>query len=791
MFFDRDRAKSKFHEIIRNPKKEWITIVGNTGIGKSSFIKEVLDVKENAYICEPIYELKYWREFSSIIKRFSKEILSDFFKIYSNYKERYLKNDFIETLNQERLDQVIEEIIKSEIDSETIVFAKFAGGFLCQKIKYIVLDNFYQCSLSTYEWLVAFTNYFSTNTNAVIVICDMDKNWESNKIKEIFQERYCEISIEQFDDHKAYYDLLKNSIYFNNERKLIDLSSQLYNEFHGNSRIILKLIEEIGRAENLYNDEIKKKFILEKSSNLLTSCLINLNSIDCKILALLATSPIPLSLNNIAFVFEHSIEHIKNEIDILFNKSLITLTCDVYTSQNLYKTSDSFSKSVYINLVNEKYITYLNLKLFSLFKNNKIKMEPEQIISIIVECKPTGGNEYIYDFLTSNEQRISCEYKAFLLKYLIDNNFVSLHSLISIDNLNLMFDFGYYESAKKFVKYFDKIEDDYFLLMKFGDLSHLTLDKNTSAIFKKASELSNISTSEYLSAVNRQIMAMTQQDKQGLLNAKQLYESTINKFSSKICKGLIELYRNANNIYEYPQSLNLTISGYKLAKQLGEKLELIKCLHNICMIELLNGNYEMQSNLPGLNFKPSFEHIYNELSKFENFRHEMAYPLLDMAAVKMFQFSKHEKKEYLTQAKSFYSEAQLYAQSFYAKNIAEMGLLVVNSYLYPHDKELKKWRRNLFVKYTEQIELIKDFRVHRKILFSLATSSLITSDYVEGVNYLKLSKKHVFGKETLRYNRLCDAFNISEERIIINQIGKVTDYHKTIKFVPWLISFGH
>lgn len=791
MFFDRDHAKLNFYDIIKNPQKEWIAIVGNTGIGKSSFIKEVLGVKENVYICEPIYELKYWREFSNIIKKYSKEILSDFFKTYSNYKQQYLKDDFIETLNQERLEQIIEEIIKSEINSETIVFAKFTGRFLCQKIKYIVLDNFYQCSLNTYEWLVAFTNCFSTNTNSVIVICDMDKNWESNRIKEIFQERYCEISIEQFDDQKAYYDLLKSSIYFNNERKLIDLSSQLYNEFHGNARIILKLIEEIGKADNLYDDEIKKKFILEKSSNLVTSCLINLNSMECQILSLLAISPIPLSKNNIAFVFEHSIEHIKNEIDILSNKNLITFSCDVYTSENLYKTSDSFSKNVYTNLVDEKYITYLNLKLFSLFRNNKIQMKPEQIISIIVECDPTGGNEYIYDFLTSNEQYISREYKAFLLKYLIDNNFINLRNLVSIDNLTLMFDFGYYESAKTFVNYFDKIEEDYILLMKLGDLSHLTLDKKTSAIFKKASELSNISTSEYLSAINRQIMAMTQQDKQGLLNAKQLYESTINKFSDKICKGLIELYRNANNIFEYPQSLNLTIRGYELAGQLGEKLEQIKCLHNICMIELLNGNYEMQYNPPGLNFKPSFDCIYNELSKFENFRHEMAYPLLDMAAVKMFQFSKHEKKVYLTQAKSFYSEAQLYARSFYAKNIAEMGLLVVNSYLYPQDKELKKWRRNLFVKYTEQMELIKDFRVHRKILFSLATSSLITTDNAEGINYLMLSKKHVFGKETLRYNRLCDAFNISEEQIAINQIGKVTDYHKTIKFVPWLISFGH
>lgn len=792
MFFDRDIAKSKFKKIINVPHREWITIIGNKGIGKSSFIREVLKNDTNSYICEPIYELKYWREFSNIIKRYSDEILSEYFNNYTEYKEQYIRNKFIGDLNHDILDQIIEDIIKTEIHNECITFAKYVGRFLSKKIKYIVLDNIQRCTIETYEWLVALTNSFSTNTNMVIAICDIDQAWESNSIKQVFQEGYCEINIERFDNPKAYYDLIKNKIYFNNDRILESLSTHLFNEFRGDSRLILKLIDKISKMDNLNNDELKKKAILETCSNLLTSCLINLNQIEEKILALLAAASISLSLKNIVFVLEHPDDIINESLGDLISKNLITVSCNIYTSECFYKTTDSFSKSTYTNLVNENFLSYIYLKLYSLFKENKIKMNHEQIISIIIEYNPTGGNDYIYDFLIRNKISISKEYKAFLLKHLIDNDYMYIdNNWKNIDTLNLLYDFGYYKTAKKFISTFNNIEKSYLFLMKFGDLSHLTLDKNTSNIFKKASEIENISTSEYLSAVNRQIMAMTQQDKQGLLDARVLYKETLENYSYKDCKGMVELYRNANNIFEYSKSLALTVKGYNLAKRLNEKLEMIKCLHNICMIELLNANYDSQFNPPGLDFKPTFEYVYNELSQFDNFRHEMAYPLLDMAALRMFKFSKYGEKSYLLEAKSFYSEAQLYAQSFYARNIAEMGLLVVNSYLYSCDIEIKKWRKNLFQKYKEQLESINDFRVHRKILFSLATSSLITKDLEEGVSYLMLSKRHVFDKEVLRYNKLCEAFNIANEKIATDKINNATEYHKTIKFVPWLISFGH
>ena len=791
MFFDRNIAKSHFYNLINNSYMGWIPIVGNKGIGKSSFIKEVVGSNENFFICEPVFELKYWKEFSKIIKKFSSEVLSDFFNECNEYKEKYLKKSFLGELSQDETNYIIEEIIKNEIINESSTFSKWCGKFISKKIKYIVLDNFYRCSIETYEWIVSFANNFLSDNNFIIVICDMDLEWESKVIKEIFLEKFCELNINKFDDADAYYQLIKEKIRFNNDKVLYDLSAYLYNEFRGDAKLILKLRDEV-EANNGTSDEEKKKIILETCSNLISTSLLNLDILEKELLATLASVATQISLENIAYILQHNNQQIKYALNKLIHKKLVIILCDVNTSKNYYKTSDNFSKITLTNLVNSNMLTYINIKIFSLYKTKKIKLDDKQIIDIIIKYTPTGGSDFICNYLKKNEQNISSEYKATLINFLLENNCCNIQRWKSTETINLLYNYGYYKNAKKFIETFEDVNQNYQLLMMYGNVSHLTLDKRTSTIFEKASKIENITNSDYLSAVNRQIMAMTQQDKQALLHAREIYKDILEKNLDQRCNGLVELYRNANNYFDYSKALTLTVRGYNLAKELDNKLETVKCLHNICMLELLNEKYELNTIPEGMDFKPTFEDVYNLLMTFESFQHETAYPLLDLAALQMFQFSDNEEQKHLIKAKSLYSKAQLYARSFYAKNIAEMGLLIVNSYLYNGNSDIVFWRQKLFDKYKDCKDSISDFRVHRKILFTLATSSKITHDINEGREYLRLSKKFVFEKEILRYNNLCDELSIpADEKIYIDNLSNTTKYHKTTKFVPWLISFGH
>lgn len=791
MFFDRDKAKLDFKNIITQSYKGWIPIVGNKGIGKSSFIREVIEFNGDFFVCEPIFELKYWKEFSKIIKNHALEVLYNFFNEKQEYKESYLKNSFLGKLNQDEMNNIIEDIIKNEIKNESVIFARWCGTFISKKVKYIVLDNFYRCSIETYEWIVSFANSFLSNNNFIIVICDTDVEWESKVIKDIFLGRFCEINIDHFDNVDAYYQLIKEKIRFNNGKVLYDLSSYLYNEFRGDAKLILKLRDEV-EVNNGTSDEEKKIIILETCSNLISDNLLNLDILEKEILATLASAANQISLENIAYVLQHNSQQIREALNHLVHKKLIVISCDINSPTNFYEISDNFSKNTFTNLVNSNMRTYINIKIFSLYRMKKLKLSDKQIIDIIIEYNPTGGEEFVCNFLKKNERYLSGEYKATLINFLLENNYCNIKRWMNTETIDLLYSYGYYKNAKKFIATFEGIEQNYQLLMRYGNVSHLTLDKRTATIFETASKIENISKSDYLSAINRQIMAMTQQDEQALLNARELYKDILKNNSDQQCDGLVELYRNANNIFDYDQALDFTIQGLKLAQRLGNKLEVVKCLHNICMLELLNENYEKDVLPEGLDFKPTFENVYNMLMDFENFKHETSYPLLDLAALQMFHFSDDENPNHLIDAKNLYSEAQLYARSFYAKNIAEMGLLIVNSYLYSDNSDLILWRQKLFNKYTEHKDSINDFRVHRKILFTLATSSKITNDMNEGREYLRLSKEFVFGKETLRYNNLCEELNIPiNEKININNFSNITRYHKTTKFVPWLISFGH
>lgn len=798
MFFDRDRAKSVFQNLKSNKNKEWITIIGDKGIGKTAFAKEIVKENKNHIYCEPSFELSYWCNFYNEIKEYAKEIVISYLKTSSIAAKNYVKYDnFVGQYTNEEYEEKLKIIIKDEVFQERTVLSKIIGQFLNQKVEYIVLDNMYLCDSSFYKWLVSLSEKFISPTNHIVTICDMDVEWKSNDVKDVFIEfidKFTNIDINVFDNKEAYYELLSEKIYFNNSSKLLKIATNLFNEFNGDSSLIFKLIGiVVKKTKKEDTDEAKKKTIYETSSNLLFSNLENLQSLEKNILAVLAIAQMPLTEDVLSNILDHDLNNIHESLEDLANKDLIERNLDFKTNVTLCNCTPVFSNNTYINLIHKRMIFYYQQKIYALYMKGKIQLTEPHAINIIMQIKPLNMVQQINSYLDKYQGILDDEKKSDLINFIIENSTEIPISIQNIDTIDLLYSFGHYASAKKLFNAIGNYDNNYCLLMKYGDILHLTLDVDTAKTFKKASEIENITISDKLSAINRYIMAMTQQDKKGLDKARKIYRKTIEQFSNEHCQGLIELYRNSNNILGYKKSLEYTIIGYNLACDLGDILEKIKCLHNICMIELLNGTYESSVTPKGLDFKPSFKDVYDMLLDLPNFRHETAYPLLDMATNEMFHFSENMDDVYLKKAKSLYSEAQLYARSFYAKSIAEMGLLIVNSYLYKNNEGIKNLRLNLFEKYNNIKKTIPDFRVHRKILFTLSTSALITGDIDEGKKYLNLSKSHVFEGEIFRYNNLCDAFKMHHEKLSNSDVKlkKATKYNSTIKFVPWLISFGH
>lgn len=788
---DRKTAQNRFNETIKT-YNDWIYIIGNSNCGKSFFVKEITK-NFNSIYCAPNHNFDYWKDFFKQIKNNANDIIVQISKFIDMDLH---KNKFIGDLSNIDLEYLLETCIKNEVKDEHNRISKFLGTYLSKQYNYIILDNLYKCDIKSYKWLLSLLDAFSENEKCyIIAICDTDRNWIYPDLKEDLCGRFTKINVNKYDNSDAYYELINTIIHFNNEQILLDVSKKLYNDFQGSAQIILTLIKQLNREPDLKNlsDEDKEEIILKKAANLTLETVEKLNYHSKLLLTLLALSPVPLNLENIIKILEISRPVFDDAILECQNNDLIKSRIKGNTTE--YSLTNFLTKEAYIKSTLKNQIEYMYEKLFRAYKTNILHLSDEDAVRLALKAKAEELNDISYSyfhgvsFCTDNMETL-----AELL-----NDFINVCDdlpkyLLNMTYVDILYRFGYYESAYKLINHIKINNDSFEYLMKKGDIEHLILHKNTAATFEKASKVNGITVSQKLSAINRQIMALTQEDKSKLAHARELYHHTIKKYANKECNGLIELYRNSNNIFPYKDALEYTIKGYNLAVKLDNDIEQIKNLHNICMLKLLNGNYWEDLNHPKLHIEPNFEMICKEFEKSNIFRHELAYPLLDLGTVDMFNYVKTNKKEYLLTAKKHYSRAQLYAKSFYAKNIAETSLLVVNSYLYRDDIEyVREMRKQIYNKYLNNKNNIKDFRVHRKILFSLTTSAIITNDTQEGKKYLLLSKQHTFEGETLRYNNFCDILGSPSEKKEYTPPCKstLTLYNTTTKFVPWLISFGH
>lgn len=796
MLIDREKAKISFQNTISS-QDDWIYIIGKTGIGKTYFVKNITNNEKTIY-CEPNRSLEYWKELLKELKTDISDVLLDLIKhniiVLQNNKK-------FEQLSDQEKNIILETEINGEINSQKTIISKFFGEYLSKKYNYIVLDNLFKCDSRTYNWLISLLDTFTKDQDChVIAICDNDKHWSSNELKADLFSRFSRIEINKYDNSQAYFDLINSVIHFDNSERLIDISEKLYNYFYGNAQSILSLINLLKNdtAINKLSDQEKEEIIIKKSVILSPTIIQNLNYIAKEMLVTLSISPIPLQLNALCFVLDCDFVNINNEIHYCLENNLIERKYNKKTNNTEYQLTNSFTIEAYTTQLNQKEINFLYEKIYRAYKTQLIYLNDAQALEIALKCESEGINNLAVECfknISLSDNNISS--KVSLLNIFLSMNDVEIpQCLLTMKYVDMLYKFGYYKNAYKVICNIknDTIEFDY--LMKKGDIEHLILHPNTANTFKKASELHGITTSQMLSAINRQIMALTQEKKKELQHARMYYKKIIQKYSSYECDGLIELYRNSNNVFSYTEALEYTIKGYNLSIKLNNNLERIKTLHNICMLKVLNGNYYLALNNEHLNIEPDFDMICKEFEERNEFLHELSYPLIDLGALEMFKFVKDTENniDNLYSAKKYFSRAQIYAKSFYAKNITNSALLIVNSYIHKDDEEyIISARKRIFDNYSKSAENIKDFRVHRKILLTLATSSSITKHFDEGIEYLKLAKPHMFEDETLRYNNLCDDFNIPEEKIEYHPSNpnRIREYHTNSKFVPWLISFGH
>ncbi len=807
-FVDHESVKKRFQLITSDsslcPSCSWLTLVGGHKTGKTAFSKEIIKASKSIYVC-PGIEANYALAFiEALCAKYPKDLLRCSLEFLGS--DATVEKEILSSLRLQYRTQVGKTemsllnriLVRRDLKSQEYIYAHYLSRETRKvRIKYFVLDDFHLCDECSYNWILEFLHSHYKPNTCVVAVCNFEKSWISAKVKNLFQNISPSIEIGTFDSPAAYYEVLRNEVHFSNDVYLWHLAEDLYRLLGGKSQELFETIR-MCKLDSNQSDLEKRTSLFQTAVQLHGQFFDGLNRLHQLILGFLQISPVPLSNSVLNSLCGWNDQNITNNIILqLYDKRLINQAVEGQDAEIKYTIADNYVRDIIQKFlpINTKLVC--NVKLYRAVKSGELVCTTQSKLDLAIQSGNQDALYLIEGLLTDPDCPLSKECQLEYVKQILDSfQQVPKDSILySVKVAKMLYEYGHYKSAQRVMRQLDLSGYSFSFseLLLWGDIQHVLLQPETSLIYEKAYNMNGITVSDQLTALNRQIMALNQEHREDA--AAELYRKTLDKCEKHRCKGLLELYRNSNNSFSYQEAINYTIKGYYLAKELNEELETYKCLQNICMLLLLNGNYRNSNDIDeAIGFTPYFETVLEFFECKSEYRHERAYPLLDLGTFQMFQFAENSGKEHLLQAKSYYSQAQLYAKSFYAQHIAETGLLVVNSYLFSSEDTnyLKGLRAQTYNRYHEQTDSIVDYRVHRKILLSLAVSAIITNEQTEAIAYLNLARPYVIGCEILRFNNLCQKVGRNDlKKAPVPLNGKNPIYYGSDRFVPWLISFCH
>lgn len=797
IFVDRELALQRMRVVLSEKDSNWSVLSGKR-IGKTEFAKQIIKEENNGIIVEPCNrpQIPYTEVFLRSL--FSDETISNViyrFGRRDKFTEQLFKDmlhDGITNVTRAERSFILRRLIQNDIQSKKYIFANTIAKEYVSNHKFIFLDDFYLCDSDNYKWLVEFWSSIEESSPKMVVICNFHQKWKSNEVNEHLINLSAPVDIQKFDNEEAFYELVGRTVPFENGTVLKELSRDIYNLFEGDAESVIELIDLIRPASKLISDEKKKSSIFKIANDIKKREFSTLNNMHMMILRFLAFSPVGLTKDEVSNLIEVDGSITVELISQLMDNCFINCSVDERTANNIYNLSSAFLSESFKQACSKEERDFFLRKIFLSINYGCLSANKSQFLDIALEVSLEKAKEIILEMLHNMDDDETNEQFAYYVNKFINAGGVVNDELCTLDMVRLLYKYGYYESAEHIIIYTQDSFDSYEAYMLKGDIQHILLKSEASEAYRTASELPHISISQKISAINNFIMSLNQESREE--EATQNYKKALNDYENEECIGLVELYRNTNNSFGYSDAMEFTIKGYCLANKIGAEFEKYKCLHNICMMRLQYGLYDEVFLDERIKDEITFDTSLRYFNAHSEYRHECAYPLLDLGTVEMFRFSYDNDINHVQKARKYYSDAQLYARSFYARHIAEMGLLITNTYLY---KDLNPdFVIGIILDaqehYEKERDEIADSRVHRKILLSIILSKIVSGQTNEIRDLLVAVSNYMSGYEIMRFNGLCEKADCEDlKKPTVSLDGRSEVYYGSCKFVPWLISMCH
>ena len=523
-FIDRTIAIKNMEKILTNHTIPWIVLSGNSKIGKTAFAKKVSSMYEETIFCTPELSGNYACSFVKSInfenENFLNELVCEFAKINisANNIFKALGMRYISPLKRNQLSSVLSLIIKEDVTSGLYNFAHYLGEQTRSQVNCIFLDDFNRCDYNSYAWILEYWNSILEPLPTVIAICNFSVNWESQKLKELFNGICCPVNIEKFDSKEAFYDILKEYFYFKNDIYLVNVSQKLFSLYEGNAGMLFETIKLLNGQTNYSTDEQNMEKILSVAQKIHLRSFNEFSKMHLLVLRLLAYSPSPLSKKNILDILD-LIEPVATEIiNQLYNENFINLIVHSRVEHTLYAINDDFLVNILKTGCSETEELFYKTKLYRAVLRDQINATKEQKLNLSIELEDQEAAELLLDYLENDLEKNTDEKKAYYIDRFLNSKCKIPQKLITINNVQLLYLYGYYQSAENLIGLYYTFGGivNFENLMLLGDIQHLLLSPQTSHTYKSASEIIGISISDKIKAINRQIMSLNQEHKENL-----------------------------------------------------------------------------------------------------------------------------------------------------------------------------------------------------------------------------------------------------------------------------------
>lgn len=692
----------------------------------------------------------------------------------------------------------------NEKQNTSKLIQKYIEEVLQQENLMIILDNFTYCDYESQQILLDLILTYKNDHRIQFVVSTTHEKLEEQKyLKKILLEKINTeyLFLSGFDDAQFFKMIIEKKFILTSE--LSDLIPYVFEICKGIPESLKEVLRNLALSNSIVqtnssdkstiNVDDLKNYLLNYDNELPHIDFSLINDIECFFLQVVTYIKYPISLT----VFEQIYDYLCKKVFCIDNSekmlSCITLInkfigIDVLQCK---KSNDitiiSFKHDLLYWRLNEQFLNYVNKEaifyyLYRYISCNQIFLEDNGIS----KSKSYEMMAY-YSFRANADEWIDLNYKLGKQKYdsalfydatnVFERLSSKLHLLTENQKITIakcLYDAGQYNECILILKSIniEKVEEKCELYFLWGKALFVKLDA-LEAIEKLdlAAKQVTTNTQIYYNILAMKLVALAESP-DGSVKARELFESKVKPIAEDIShvKFLGNILRNCWAYCAGTEAIHYLDIALAMSQKNSNDIEIAYTYNNLGLEYIRNWDLEKAMN------------SYNEaLTLLENTkRHEISYPLNNMAACEML------KRNYQT-ALDYLLEAMLWNKAPFMDKVIKTHMLMCNYYLnnttqcQMYATELYEY---LFHDTIQNENIICRISLNLCIYYkNIGNKEDAKKCVLLAFNHLKNSKSEYRG--TMLYNELMNT------RKPLDKIQYNSIFYKEMTFEPWITTFSH